>query len=76
MTFVTHEMELALTRLQTVEPFDFDAAYGAAYTGIHGLDPRRNEHAAELIYGRSLALQLWARRQSATLAARSAEATV
>jgi hypothetical protein len=67
MDFVTEQMELGLLALQTVQPFDFGGAYLAAYCGISAIDPRRVPAAADLIYGRSLALNVWSKRQTATL---------
>lgn len=67
MDFVTEHMEVGLLALQTVAPFDYPAAYNAAYSGIHGLDPRNFPIHADLIYGRSLALSVWTNRQTATL---------
>lgn len=64
--FVTDQMEEALTALQAVKPFDYDAAYGVAYRGIAWIDPRNLPAGAELIYGRSLALNLWTRRMTDT----------
>lgn len=71
-SFTTDQMEQALRALQRVRSFDFNAAYEAAYGGISGIDPRTSDAAAALIYGRSLAFRVWARRCTLTLDAQHA----
>lgn len=71
-TFVTDQMCEALQRLQRVRTHDYRGAYEACYGGISVLDPRKSTAAAELIYGRSLAMRMFQAQSRATLDLRAA----
>ncbi|MGH3452455.1 MAG: hypothetical protein ACRDQW_17495 [Haloechinothrix sp.] len=68
--FITEVMCDRLAQLALVPSFSYAEAYQAAFEGIQRLRPTRNPTDAEYVEGCVLAMELWSRRMTATLAAR------
>lgn len=64
------QLEQGLVGLQTVAPFDYPGAHAAAFQGCNAWRPYRDRYDAAWFQGRTLALDLWTRRMSATVDAR------